>query len=159
MKKLFITAAIATMFSASIFAADGGKKSKAEVNVSYAVQHQFNTDFSDAKNVTWTISKNFQKADFAMEDVKMTAFYNLQGEFIGLTQNADIKGIPSKAKSEIAARYAGYKIDQFIVYQTNTEINDNVDPVAYFADLKGDNHEVLVRITQDAHIEFFKQVR
>ena len=159
MKKIFLTAAIATMFSASIFAADGGKKVKADVNVSYAVQNQFNTDFSEAKNVTWTVNKNFQKADFTVDNAKMTAFYNLSGEFIGLTQNADLKGIPAKAQKEIAAQYAGYKVDQLIVYQTNSAVNDDVDPVAYFVDLKSDNHEVLVRINQEAHIEFFKQVK
>ena len=42
MKKLFITAAIATMFSASVFA-DGTKKAKTEVNVSYTVLNQFNS--------------------------------------------------------------------------------------------------------------------
>ena len=101
MKKLFITAAIATLFSASVFA-DGTKKSNTAVNVSYTVLDQFNTDFADAKNVSWTVNKNFQKADFVADGTKKTAFYNLQSQFVALTQNADLKAIPAKAGKEIA---------------------------------------------------------
>jgi hypothetical protein len=159
MKKLFITAAIATMFSASVFAADGGKKVKEAANVTYAAQNQFNADFSDASNVTWSVNKNFQKADFISNGAKMTAFYTLSGDFIGLTQNADLRAIPAKTKALIAKQYGDYTINSLIVYQVNTELNTDVDPTAYFVDLKNDNHEVLVRITPSAEIEFFKQVK
>jgi opacity protein-like surface antigen len=159
MKKLILTAAIATLFSASVFAADGGKKVKETATVSYAVQNQFNADFSDAKDVAWSVSKNFQKAEFTSNGVKMTAFYNFNGEFIGLTQNADLKAIPAKTRKEIAAQYGDYTISQLIVYQVNSDLNPDVDPVAYFVDLKSADHEVLVRINQSADIEFFKQVK
>ncbi|MGZ3763930.1 MAG: hypothetical protein ACXVB0_17255 [Mucilaginibacter sp.] len=158
MKKLFITAAIATMFSASVFA-DGTKKTNTAVNVSYTVLNQFSADFADAKNVTWTVNKNFQKADFVNEGVKMTAFYNLQGDFVALTTDVDAKAIPAKAKKEIAEKYKGYAVNEVIVLQSNTELNPDADETAYFVDLKNDTKEVLVRITPTAHIEFYKQVK
>ncbi len=96
MKKLFITTAIAAMFSASVFA-DGTKKATT-VNVSYNVVNQFSANFADARNVTWTVNKDFQKADFILEGVKSTAFYNLQGDFVAVTQDVDAKeAIPAKA--------------------------------------------------------------
>src|ERR1700761_5038240 len=100
MKKLFITAAIATLFSASVFA-DGTKKAKADVNVSYTVLNQFNVDFADATNVVWSVNGTFQKADFVVDNAKKTAFYNLTGEFVALTQDVDAKAIPAKAMQEI----------------------------------------------------------
>jgi hypothetical protein len=158
MKKLFITAAIATLFSASVFA-DGTKKNNTTVNVSYTVLNQFGADFADAKNVTWTVNKNFQKADFILDNAKMTAFYNLRGEFVAVTQSVDAKAIPAKAQKEITEKYNGYAVNEVIVLQNNTELNSEVEATAYFVDLKNDTKEVLVRITPESHIEFYKQVK
>jgi len=158
MKKLFITAAIATLFSASVFA-DGTKKAKTEVNVSYSVLNQFTADFSDASNVVWTVNGSFQKADFISGDVKKTAFYNLQGQFVALTQDVDARAIPAKAQKEITEDYKGYTVNEVIVIQNNTELNPDADETAYFVDLKNDTKEVLVKITPEAHIEFYKQVK
>jgi hypothetical protein len=158
MKKLFITAAIATMFSVSAFA-DGTKKTDAKVSVSYGVLSQFNADFADAKDVTWSVNKNFQKADFILNNAKLTAFYNLRGEFVAVTQDLDVKAIPAKAQAEIAAKYKGYDVNEVILLQNNTDLNADADETAYFVDLKNDTKEVLVRITPEAHIVFYKQVK
>jgi hypothetical protein len=157
MKKLFITAAIATMFSASVFA-DGTKKANT-VNVSYSVLNQFNSDFANATNVTWTVNNNFQKAEFILEGVKTTAFYNLQGEFVALTENIDAKAVPAKAQKEIDQYYKGYTVNGVIVIQNNTAVNPDADETAYFADLRNGDKEVLVKITPEAHIEFYKEIK
>jgi 5-enolpyruvylshikimate-3-phosphate synthase len=158
MKKLFITAAIATLFSASVFA-DGTKKSSTTVNVSYTVLNQFSADFSDAKNTVWSVNRNFQKADFVSNDIKMTAFYNLQGEFVALSQVVDSKAIPAKTQKEIAEKYKGYVVKEVFVVQNNTNVNPDADEVAYFVDLKSDTKEVLTKITSEAHIQFYAQVK
>ncbi|HTD41180.1 MAG TPA: hypothetical protein VK671_11205 [Mucilaginibacter sp.] len=158
MKKLFITAAIATLFSVSVFA-DGTKKAKTEVNVSYTVLNQFTADFADATNVVWIVNGDFQKADFISDNVKKTAFYNLSGEFVALTQDVDGKAIPAKAQKEIADDYKGYSVNEVIVIQNNTELNPDADETAYFVDLKSDTKEVLVKITPEAHVQFYKEIK
>src|SRR5882757_9146441 len=152
MKKIFLTTAIAALLSVNVFAADGGKRVDGGTNVSYIALHGFTVDFADAKDVNWTVTKNCQKATFTIDGVKKTAFYNLNGEFLGVTQRVDAKAIPAKTLKQIAK---GYKIGEVIVYQANTDLNDNIDPTSYFVDLKNDTHEVLVRITQQANLEFF----
>ncbi|MBS1525069.1 MAG: hypothetical protein JST19_05435 [Bacteroidetes bacterium] len=158
MKKLFITAAIATLFSASVFA-DGSKKAATTVNVSTSVTTQFNANFVDAKNVTWTVDRNFQKADFIMNGVKGTAFYNLQGEFVALTENVDVTAIPAKTRQEIAEKYKGYNVNDVFVVQNNTDLNPDADETAYFVDLKNGSKEVLVKITPELHAELFKTIK
>jgi hypothetical protein len=157
MKKLFITAAIATLFSASVFA-DGTKKANT-VNVSYSVVSQFDADFSNATNIVWTVDNKFQKADFILEGVRTTAFYNHQGEFVALTMDVDAKAIPAAAMKEIAADYKGYTVNEVIVVQNNTAVNPDAEENAYFADLKSGDKEVLVKITPESHIEFYTQVK
>jgi hypothetical protein len=158
MKKIFITTAIAALLSVNVFAADGGKKDGG-ANVSYIALHGFTVDFADATDVTWTVTKNTQKATFMVDGVKKTAFYNLNGEYLGLTQRVDVKAIPAKTMKQIDKQYAGYEIGEVIVYQANTDYNSNIDATSYFVALKNDKHEVLVRITQQANLEFFQTVK
>jgi hypothetical protein len=157
MKKLFITAAIATMFSASVFA-DGTKKAHT-VNVSYSVVNQFNADFANATNIVWTVDADFQRADFILEGVKTTAFYNRAGDFVALTMDVDAKAIPAAALKEIATDYKGYTVNKVIVVQNNTAVNPDAEETGYFADLKSGDKEVLVKITDAAHVEFYKEVK
>ena len=160
MKKIFITTAIAAMFSASVFAADGGKKSnETTANVSYAVVQSFNSDFVNAKDVVWTKNKNCQKADFYVDGVKRTAFYSLSSDFLGTTQTVGYKAIPAASQKLIADQYKGYTAGSVIVYQTNEELNDSIDATTYFVDLKKDKAELLVRVTSTGGVEFFKQVK
>jgi len=159
MKKIFLTTAIAALLSVNVFAADGGKRVDGGTNVSYIALHGFTVDFADAKDVNWTVTKSTQKATFTVDGVKKTAFYNLNGEYLGVTQRVDEKAIPAKTLKQIEKDYKGYGIGEVIVYQANTDLNDSIDATSYFVDLKNDAHEVLVRITQQGNVEFFQQVR
>lgn len=159
MKKIFLTFATAALFSVSAFATGGGKKAaETAVNVSYTVQHQFATDFSEAQNITWTVTRNCQKADFTIDGTKKTAFYNLAGDFLGTTQVVGYSAIPAKSKKQIAGQYKDYTADGVIVYQANESLNNTIDPTSYFVDLKSSSHEVLVRVAGDGSVEFFQQV-
>ena len=158
MKKIFLTIATAALFSVNVFAADGGKKVEG-ATASYAVQQAFASDFVGATNTVWTVNKNCQKADFVIDGVKKTAFYNLAGDFLGTTQATIYKAIPAKSQKLIAESYKGYTPGEVIVYQANEALNNDIEPTSYFVDLKKDSHEVLVRVTNSGNIEFFKQVK
>lgn len=159
MKKVLFIVTIITLLGANVFAADGGKKKDNTTEVSYFVANQFAADFKEAKDITWTVSKNCNRADFTVNNEKMSAFYGFDGEFIGLTHDLDAKAIPAKAMGKINKKYKGYEVGKVIVLQTNASLNDNIDPVAYFVDLKSKSEEILVRITPAADIEFFQQIQ
>ncbi|MDB4901504.1 MAG: hypothetical protein JWQ63_785 [Mucilaginibacter sp.] len=160
MKKIFLTIVTAALFSVSVFAADGGKKAnESSATVSYAVQQEFIADFANAQNVTWTVTKSCQKADFVIDGTKKTAFYKLNGDFLGTTQVVGYNAIPAKTQKLIADSYKGYVANNVIVYQANEELNSDIDPTSYFVDLKNSDHEVLVRVTGSGNLEFFKQVK
>jgi hypothetical protein len=159
MKKLFITAAIATMFSITAFAADGGKTiTTGEENISYAVLNRFNADFSGAKNAAWTVTPNCQKVTFTLEGSQKTAFYDMTGAFLGTTQDVDFKTIPESAQEEVNSKYSGYNINEVIKYQ-NDGSNPDINPLAYFVDLKKADSEIVVRVTPGEKVYFFKKVK
>jgi len=160
MKKIFLTIATAALLSVNVFAADGGKKTnETAANVSYSVSRSFKSDFAGATNVTWTVTKNCQKADFTIDGVKKTAFYNLSGEYMGTTQYIDYRAIPAASQKTIAKDYKGYEPVGVIVYQAYVSLESDIEPTTYFVDLKSANHELLVRVTGTGSVETFKQVK
>jgi len=159
MKKLFITAAIATMFSITAFAADGGKKNTSEAGVSTVVLNSFAANFSNVKDVVWTVSATSQKATFLLNGVETTAFYDLSGEYIGTTNKVDYAIIPFDAKETIAKKYAGYEVSEVIRFKYEGQKSE-VTPVVYFIDLKkGETSEVVLRIAPGESLAFYKQVK
>ncbi len=158
MKKIFLTIAAVGILGTSAFAKiDGGKKAET-VTVSFSVQTEFDEQFSDATNVVWSITPNCQKATFVEEGVAKTAFYNLQGEYLGVTENVAYASISAKAQKEISVKYEGYKVGDVIKLTTN-DTNAGFDQTVYFVDLKNDTNEVLLRVTPSAGVFFFKQVK
>lgn len=168
MKKLFITAILFSSLTAGVFAADGGKKKDASNSeaVTYTVLNQFAYDFKDAKDVLWKVDGNCQKAEFTLEGQKYTAFYSLTGDYMGVTRAVTFKNVPAEAQKEINTQYAGYKVGEVIELQPKASVT--VDPYAapssndskvYFVDLKNEKEEILVRVTSNSDVYFFKQVK
>ena len=155
MKKLFITAAIATMFSVTAFA-DGGKKAKAEgeKNVTYTALNKFSNEFATASNVVWTVTPNCQKAEFVTESGKYTAFYDLDGEYLGRTQEISILLLPEANRKEIKAKYADYTVTQVIQYETNS-----AEPLVYFVDLVKADKEVVLKAVPNQSLAFFQTIK
>lgn len=160
MKKIFLTTAIAALFTANVFAFNTSFKVEDEgaEHVSHAVINRFKADFSGAKNVNWTVTANSQKAEFTVDNVKMTAFYDTRGEFLGVTQYVDYKAIPAKAQKEIAVKYEGYDVASVIKFDTNSA-DPAIETTVYFVDLKKDSKELLLRVTPSANVYFFQQVK
>jgi len=159
MKKLFITAATAILFSVSAFAGTTSATIiTGEENVSYAVLNQFNAEFKGAKEAAWTVTSQSQKVSFVLDGVKMTAFYSLSGEFLGTTTAVDYKVIAAADQKEIAAKYADYTVAEVIKYQ-NDGSNPDIDSLTYFVDLKNVNSELVLRVTPGEGVHFFKKVK
>lgn len=158
MKKIFVTIAIAaSLFTTNLYAATSAPSEDGTENVSYATINKFNSDFARAQNATWKVSSSFQKVTFTLDDVKMSAFYNLRGELIGVTQNVQFKALPEKAKKEIATKYEGYFAKEVIKLETGDD--NSFDNTVYFVDLKKGTDEFLVRVTPSAGVYFFQTVK
>ncbi|MGZ3754611.1 MAG: hypothetical protein ACXVAY_19990 [Mucilaginibacter sp.] len=159
MKKLFITAIAAILFSVTAFAGDDDRKTTpGDVNVSYLALTHFKADFKKVKNATWTVTANCQKATFEWDGVTMTAFYDLSGAFLGVTHNIEYTAVPVNAQKEINSSYADYTTKSVIKFEYNGD-NTTVDPLVYFVDLKKADKEIVLKVTPDEKVTFFKQVK
>jgi hypothetical protein len=110
MKKIIIAAAM--FVSLSAFAN--------EEKVSPKVLNAFNTEFTSAQEVQWTATTDYYKASFDMNGVKVSAYYNLDGELMGLTRNISSAQLPVRLQESLKKNYGTYWIsDLFEVANNN----------------------------------------
>lgn len=110
MKKLFISAVLATTVALSSFAAEGNK-------ADFAAQSNFKSQFKNASDVQWTSGENYAKATFVLNSIRTEAFYNPGGELIGTSQGINLEELPVNAKRVFAKKYAGYTVKEAIRFE------------------------------------------
>lgn len=109
MKKLFIAALIVVAAGTSAFAADVFK-------VDYKVKSSFEARFAGAQNVVWSAKETFIKAAFTMAEENVEAFFDGEGELIGLSRKVDLKKLPLNAIQKIKKDYASYQVSEAIEF-------------------------------------------
>ena len=160
MKKAIIAAILISTFSVAAFAANGGKvadKKTGEEKVSNEVVNEFNADFKDAKNPVWIVTSNSQKVTFTINGEQKSAFYDLAGKYMGLTQTITLKDIPYYAQENIDNDYKGYTVGQVLKYESNGSADQA--RVTYFVDLKKANSELLIKVIPGDKPELYKTIK
>lgn len=160
MKKAIIAAVLVSTLSVAAFAGNGDKvadKKTGEEKVSNEVVNEFNADFKGAKNAVWTVTSNCQKVTFTIDGAQKTAFYDLQGKYMGSTQNITIQDIPYYAQESIDGDYKGYTVGQVFKYESNG--TGDQPRVTYFVDLKKGNSELVIKVANGDKPELFKTVK
>lgn len=133
MKKLFIAALMVVSLATSAFAAETNK-------VNSSVSYNFNIDFKNATNVTWTTAENYSKATFVLNNEKMEAFYNEDGSIIGTSKSVDVDELSINTKRTIAKRFTGYTVKEAIKF-TGTEES------AYYIAAENEQESVVLKVT------------
>jgi hypothetical protein len=130
MKKIIMTLAIA---ASSLFAFAGDENG----NVSKHVLNSFNREFTTAQDVKWVTGSDYYKASFTLNDQYISAFYNVQGELLGLTRNISSPNLPLKLQTKLRNDYQGYWISDLF------ELSDSEGTHYYITMEKGDARIVL----------------
>jgi len=142
MKKVLLTLAIAI---SSIVAFAG------EENVSKDVLNSFNKEFNGAKEVRWTTGSDFYKAVFILNEQYITAFYNKDGEFLGMTRNISSLNLPLKLQSKIRSEYTEYWITDLF------ELSDN-DGTHYYITVENADSKVLLKSSDNTDWNIYKKM-
>lgn len=144
MRKLLFAALLAVSLSTSAFA-EGTK-------VSVSVANSFKTEFSNAANVTWDLKDEYAKATFTVDNVKMEAFYNQQGELIGKSKGVNLQDLPVSAKRAFAKKYQDYTVKEVIYFEGS-------DDSAYFLSAENEKESIIFKVGDNAQLTTFKQTK
>lgn len=144
MKKLLFAALLAVSLVTSAFA--GG------TNVNVSVLNNFKSEFSKAANVSWVSKEDYAKATFTLDDVKMEAFYNVQGELIGTAKGISLDNLPVSAKRRFAKKYPGYTVKEVIYFEKS-------DDGAYFFSAENETESIIFKVGQNDQLTTFQQTK
>jgi len=143
MKKLFITALAAIAIGTSAFASPA--------SISTKVNDHFATSFGKAKNVTWKSSDKFDKVSFVLNNEKVDAFYDSDGELIGTSKTMAFDKLPKSALENITTKYLypEYQLKECIEFTTAFN-NKN-----YYVSMDKKNETLVLKITKAGTVSFF----
>ena len=105
MKTLFIALTIlASVFTKTSFAADE--------KIAPRVLKSFQETFVNAKEVDWSSTATYDKAQFSLNDQIISAFYDMEGALIGLTRNITTVQLPVSLQATLKKNYQQYWISE-----------------------------------------------
>jgi hypothetical protein len=119
MKKFLIACLIVLSFATTAFASTNSTIS------SKAVAH-LEANYAAAKNVSWTVTDNFEKASFTVNNEKVSVYYNEYGDLLGSTKTMAFDKLPKSALEILTTEYTfpDYELTDCIEY-TDADNNRN----------------------------------
>jgi hypothetical protein len=118
--------------------------------VNQNVVKSFNKDFAAAQNVQWSISKEFVKATFSLNDQVTFAFYSPEGNLLAVTRNIVSGQLPINLLTELKKSYTNYWITDLFEMAAN---NDNV----YYLTLEDGDYRIVLKSNGTNSWETFRK--
>ena len=103
MKKIMMMLALVLTLSTS-FAFTG------EEAVNKQALASFKTEFAGATDAAWTVGNSYYQVAFTMNDQKLFAYYNTQGEFLAVTRYISSFQLPLNLQTSLKKSYSNYWI-------------------------------------------------
>jgi len=145
MKKIIVTMAMMfTVGTISAFAAND--------EVAPKVLNAFSTDFNTAKEVEWTVGTNYYRAAFTFNEKHVFAFYNADGELLGLTRYISSLDLPMNLQSSLKKGYSDYWISDLFEVANNSGTN-------YYITVENADTKMILKATGDSDWKEYKKVR
>jgi hypothetical protein len=92
-----------------------------EIGVSQKAVSSFKNDFSQAVDVKWESSKQFDKATFKLDGQVMFAYYSENGSLLAVTRNLIAAQLPISLQSSMKKNYKGTWITDLFEVSTGEE--------------------------------------
>lgn len=132
MKNLIIAALLSVSLATTAFAAPAKEM---------GASSSFQSDFKGATNVTWKTTSNFVKASFLLNNVRMEAFYDFEGNMIAKSSAISIDQLPQNAKATLDSKYVNYKVVESVSI-------DGPEETAFYVSVKNENETLILKVDQ-----------
>ena len=131
MKKMIMTLAIA-IGSLTAFAG--------EENVSPKVLDAFKNEYVSVNQVEWSNGDNYYRASFVYNNKHVFAYYNQEGELLGLTRYISSMDLPLNLQTSLKKNYADYWISDLFEVAKNGS-------TAYYITLESADTKIVLKST------------
>jgi hypothetical protein len=130
MKKFLVIFTLA----ASVFATNGYAQEKTPTVVTRA----FQAVFTNVNQISWSQVSNLYKAEFTMDEQKISAFFDADGSFIASARNINVQQLPISLQIKLKNKYDEYNVAELI------EVNNQAG-TSYFLTLDGNNRKLQLK--------------
>jgi hypothetical protein len=97
----------------------------------------FQREFKTASDVSWTVSDKYYRATFHVEKQTYFAYYDFQGNLVGLVHHIMTTSLPAELQKEIKKNYADYWVSE--LFQVSTD-----ETTHYFVQLKNADETIVL---------------
>jgi hypothetical protein len=130
MKKIILSIAIGlAAFSTSV--------AKAPDNINDRAVAAFQKDFRKASEVHWTATSNYVMATFRMDNETQFAYYDFQGNLIGVVHHMLTSSLPEGLSKDIKKHYSNYWVSE--LFQITSD-----EGVYYYIQLKNADETIVL---------------
>jgi hypothetical protein len=143
MKKMIMTLAIAV----STLSAFAG-----EENVDPKVLNAFKAEFKTAKQVEWTAGNNYYRATFTYNDKHVFAFYNSEGELLGLTRYISLADLPLMLQGNLKKKYSDYWISDLFEVAKN-------EGTTYYITLENADTKIVLKASDGNDWNMYQRIK
>ena len=130
MKKIILSIAILLALTDASFANPNS-------NIKERVFASFKNDFHQASEVKWDITSSYIMATFQLDKEILYAYYDFQGNMIGLVHNILTTSLPVHLQKDIKKHYANYWVSE--LFQVTSE-----EGVYYYIQLKNADETIVL---------------
>lgn len=154
MKKMILSLAIAfTTLSAFAGSAVGKPMAtEGDDNVNQKVLNAFKNDFINANDVEWTIANDYYKASFVYNDKYVFAYYNSDGELLGMTRYISTTDLPVNLQMNLKKKYNSYWVNDLF------EVSKS-DATSYYLTIENADTQIILKSTGGSEWSVFKTTK
>ena len=115
MKKIILSIAIGLAVFSTAFAKPNSINDRAVA--------AFQKDFNKASDVSWASTSNYEMATFMMDNETQFAYYDFQGNLIGVVHHMLTSGLPANLSKDIKKRYSNYWVSELFQITTDEGVH------------------------------------
>ena len=113
-------------------------------------QHAFKNEFANATDVAWSVGKSYYKVAFTMDDQKLFAYYNNQGEFIAISRFISSSQLPLKLQTNLKKLHSNYWISDLFEMTTN-------DTTDYYVTFENADTKIVLKSTDGSNWSVYQK--
>jgi hypothetical protein len=146
MKKVSIIALMVITIATSAFAGDNN-------TLDFKGADTFIKTFPQAMDVTYTVKKEFTEVNFTWHTLKLQAFFDRQGNYIGASREISVNDMPLSYVINITKQYEGYDIIEAI------EFDHAEEGMSYYVTVTKNDRKYVLNVANDGTISVFKKMK
>jgi hypothetical protein len=109
-----------------------------DIKISAAVLASFNSSFKNASEVAWKTTGDYYKADFALGEQYVTAYYDVTANLVAVTRNISSYQLPLTLQTNLKKSYEDYWISDLF------ELS-NEDGTTYYATVENGDAKITLK--------------